>query len=318
MMLVTMPRRLALALVALVVHAAAADPDPRKQAAALFEEGLAARSKDPAKACALFEKSYALDATAPGTALNVADCAERDGHLRRAAELFAAAATAFGRIKDPREKYARERGEAVAKRVATIILVLPEPTGAAVTIGGRVVATAAEIHEQVDPGEVAIEVTAPGRVTFVKSATLREGATETIEARLAVIAKPDAPPPPPPPPAALAQRSRSRVHLAWGLGAGAGAGIVATSVIAIVAKRDYDRAATGPGCTPSPFVCSPAAAADIDHARSVAKVGTVVGLASAALLVGMGVVYFTAPKEQLVVAPTASSTTVGLVLGRRF
>src|SRR5687768_2817074 len=78
----------AIATVLAVTGIAVAEPTGATEASAIFQEGRElARQGRVAEACQLFAKSYELD-PALGTALNLADCLERQGQLRRAWELF--------------------------------------------------------------------------------------------------------------------------------------------------------------------------------------------------------------------------------------
>ena len=87
---------------------AAAEPDEedRAEAARLFQEGRELdESGEIERACKKFEKSYALD-PAPGTALNLAVCAEEQKEWRRAWELYDTAANIFVSRSDSRARFA--------------------------------------------------------------------------------------------------------------------------------------------------------------------------------------------------------------------
>ena len=77
--------------IAIVVAAAATafaePPDPTESSQIFQEARELAKAGKYDEACALFARSYGLD-PAPGTAVNLADCLERQGHIRRAWALF--------------------------------------------------------------------------------------------------------------------------------------------------------------------------------------------------------------------------------------
>ncbi len=172
------------------------DPDAKREAARLFEEGrvLATGQAKFAAACDRFAQSLELD-HAPGTELNLGDCHEHLGHLARAWRWFDDAAAAFDRLHDgERAAYARARADALAPRLAAVTLQLREAAvaGLMVTIAGRHISPAPEIHELVDPGKIAVHVEGPGLVAFDRTAVVDAGTTTTLQVELAPI---EVPPP---------------------------------------------------------------------------------------------------------------------------
>src|SRR5258706_9587445 len=115
----------ALAIVALTVSARADDNSAR--ATKLFEEGRAlAKAGKLDEACHKFEESLALDALT-GTQVNLADCFEKTGKLRRAWREFDAAATESLRTGNAtRADFARKRATALEPRLATVVLHVAE------------------------------------------------------------------------------------------------------------------------------------------------------------------------------------------------
>jgi tetratricopeptide (TPR) repeat protein len=110
-----MGHRTALAILAWLAPAAAlaedaSTRDPAVRATKLFDEARALLAQGKiAEACPVFEQSYALE-PAPGTGLNVADCAERAGDVARARKLYEDAARAFDKAgKTNRANFARNR-----------------------------------------------------------------------------------------------------------------------------------------------------------------------------------------------------------------
>lgn len=305
----------ALACVLLVTSVARAETskDSKKKAIALWEEGKAfEKAGNFVNACAKYAEGITTDPEANGIMLNVADCDERNGHPFAAYRHFEAAAKSFEAANDPRSKYARDRMAAVAPKIPTLVIRMPDlPPGTIVKIGNDKPPVAREIKKQMDPGVVDVLVTAPGRKTFQERATLVAGATAKVTVTLELV---DGEKPVP----VVTLRDPRRVRLALYLAIGGGAGVVTTAVFGAIANHDYNAAAHGPECTQMPFACTSAGLSKISHARTLAAVATGFGIVSAFALGAAGVLYFTAPRERITVAPTVSPTTVGLVVVQPF
>jgi tetratricopeptide (TPR) repeat protein len=308
----------------------------------LFEEGLAlqAANKFP-DACAKFQKSYDVDTRegrpAPGTRLNLGDCAEREGQLRKAWLLFDTAAQEYDRrakaaegilAKDPNsadgkqaleranagKRLARERADALSPKLAKVVVRIVEPTidGYSVRIGDRAVSPAAEIVELLDAGNVQITASAPGREPFTTNAKAESGKQVVVEIpALRVIGggKPDKSG------GVAGVRNKKRVRIAYGLGGGGLVLLGVSTVIGLGAKSKYDDAKAMcpafPECPPGPF-------SDIESAGSRADLATVLGIGGIGLVAAGAVVYFTAPREGVVVTPTASPGGGGVMVRGRF
>jgi hypothetical protein len=305
----------ALTWVLLVTSVAAAEPpkDRKKKASELWELGKAAeKGGDFAKACAKFREGAATDPEAFGILLNVADCDERDGHPLAAFKHFEDAAKGFEAANDERSKYARERMAAVTTKIPVLLIRMPDlPPGTIVKIGDDKPPVAREIRTQLDPGAVDVLVTAPGRKTFEDRATLVAGATAKITVTLDPVEREK-------PPLIVTERSPRRVRLALWTAVGGGAALVTSAVLGLVANHDYNAAAHGPECTQTPFACTPGGLSKISHARNIAAVATGFGIASALALGAAGVLYYTAPRERVMVAPAVSPNAVGLVVEHSF
>ena len=315
-------RRLLLLAIAVVATTARAD-DAKQRGARLFEEGrTAAREGNYAEACARFEQSYELD-PADGTELNLGDCHEHLGHLAEAWRHFERAATAFDRAHDDRARFARDRAAALLPRLGQIRI--EHAGGLRVTIAGRAEAPAAEITEHVDPGSVEVRINAE-----VRHVSVAAGATTTIDLRPAL------PPPPPPhePPAApaapaviatatttpIGPRERSRVLASYALWGGGAIALGTAVVLGLSARSDYTHEISSGACATQNgrLVCSSAGYAQIHHALTLADVGTGFGIAGLALGAAGAVLYITAPREHLVVTPTGTSTSAGIVVSGSF
>lgn len=298
--------------------ATAAAQGPSEESTKLFEEGRAlAKDGKYEEACAKFEKSLALD-RAPGTLLNYGDCHEHLGHLGLAWRLYDEAARASDKEKNAdRAKYARERAQALVPKTSTVVVRLAQKDVATVslTINGEAAQPAAEVREVVDPGDVTVEVNAPGFAGYKK--------TERGEAGLKLVF--DVPP--------LAatggggeggvvigttERRHSRVVAAYTLGGVGAASLVTGIIIGLTARSRYNAEFDNGNCVKgSPPMCIPTGRDNQNDAIALANIGTVFGVGGLALLAGGAVVFLTAPRD-VVVIPTATAQAGGLAVVGRF
>jgi hypothetical protein len=290
-------------------------PDQALQAKTLFDEGR--KLADAAKwqeACDTFARSYALD-PAIGTELNIGDCQEHLGHLAIAWHMFDDAAK---KDSDPdRVKYAHGRAATLAPKLAAVMIKLPDPgaVGLVVKVAGSPVPPAAEITTMVDPGDVAIEVTAPGRAADTR--TIHASAGQTLAVDFGAAAS--APPPSETVSATPSKEHRlhSRVVIAETITAVGGAGVVTGVVLGLVARSKYNGAFPSHCMNTDKPICDPAGLSTTTSAITLANVGTVFAIAGVGAMIAGGVVYFTAPKE-IVVTPTASGQGGGISISGTF
>jgi tetratricopeptide (TPR) repeat protein len=284
------------------------------EASAAFQRG-----RDLAKlgryteACVEFGKSYELD-PALGTAVNLADCLERQGQLYRAWELFDLVARSSPSVQS-RARLARARADALAARFATVIVTLRDPTarGLAVRIGEHAVTPAPQIRDLVEPRDVEIVATVPGRPAFRTTLRATAGATVTVD--VPALAAPAEPPAPGEP-----RRRRSFVYLAGGLGAAGALGLGASLIVGLGARSDY-RAALGRECLPVNTLDEAGfrmCRARVDHAGTRADHATELAVAGGVLAAAAAAVYLTAPREALQLTPVATGRELGLGVAGRF
>jgi len=306
-----MVRVLVAALVVGLARIAAADTE----SATLFEEGRElAKDGKYDEACAKFARSLELD-RAPGTLLNYADCHEHLGHLAQAWRLFDEAARASDTENNPeRAKFARDRAQALVPKTSTIVVKLAaaDTPGLAVSIAGRSAKPAPEIREVVDPGEVTIEVTATNLQPFTK--------TERAEAGLKIVV--DVPALAEPHEAGsgtTTERRHSRVIASYAMGGLGAASLVTAALLSISAKNKYDAEFDNMNCMKSGGVslCNDEGLQNQSDAITRANIGTGFAVASVVLLAAGTVVYFTAPRDTVVI-PTASAGSGGLAVVGRF
>jgi tetratricopeptide (TPR) repeat protein len=303
-----------LRLVAIVaVMAGIAVAQPATEGAKLFEEGRElAKQNKYAEALTKFEQSYALD-NGVGTELNLADTHEHLGHFAAAWRMFDEAAQ---RSADTpaKQKFARERADAIVGKLAIAVVNLPEPDapGLSITIEGRAVKASKTITERVDPGQIAVHVATPARALFDATKSAAAGATVIFDVPTPAVAFPETGHRDDETPHAI--RRRSRVYLAYGIG---GAGVVAFGAsIAMGFKARSDSQAAKCPNQPDGY-CGLEGRQQANDAVALADLGTIVGTVGIVALAAGVVIYVTAPKD-LVVAPMASNQTAGVAISGRF
>ena len=310
------------ALVVLVVLAASAGAQPSPEATKLFEEGRdLAKQQKWAEACERFEKSLALD-PAPGTKLNLGDCLERQGKARAGWLVFEEAAADFDRNGDARAKFAHDRAAAAAAKLGTVVIRLSEASlpGLTVRVGDRDAAPRPEMVERVDPGSLFVSVAATDKQVFVEEVVAVAGKTAIVNVPELKDATRD-PGPAPVTPVPPANGRRTRVRIAIALGVGGALALAGSGYLALSAKSQYDDAFDDHECfaTEGGNFCTDAGLDAIDSAGSKADLATGFAIAGVALAAVGVIVYVTAPKERgVTVAPTATSSSAGLVLGGTF
>jgi hypothetical protein len=162
------------------VHAGSAEAE------AAFRDGRkAVQAGDWAIACVRFADSERLE-PAPGTLLNLADCEEHTGHLVSAHEHFGVAASGFPR-GDTRRTLALAREAQLDKRIVRLTLRLaPSAPSDAVVHKADTIVPSSSLGSPilVDPGGLALVVTAPGRVDRTYTLSLHDGdqVEQTLEA----------------------------------------------------------------------------------------------------------------------------------------
>jgi len=306
-------RGCAIAVVLALTASAAAEPAPGDRldgtgdAGALFVRGRELKTAGRlAEACELFDRSYQLD-PAPGTGLNLADCFELRGQLRRAWELFDRVA------RDPangasRVQLARKRAEALTAKLATVIVTLHDPRAAGLTIqlGDRALVPAPEIRVVVEPGDVELVATRPGQPAF--TAALRAVAGATVAVDVPALRAP-------------APGGRRRLgYLTGGLAAAGTIGLGVSLGFALAAvSANHDAFRHGCAQAPAGVVCTGADGPRLIHlAGTRADLATGFAIGGAALVGAAAVVLVTAPRDTVRVAPITGDGALGLGMVGRF
>jgi hypothetical protein len=155
------------------------------------------------EACAKFADSQRLD-PAMGTLMHLADCNEKAGKLATAwSEFTDVAALAQKAGQADREKFAREHAAALAGKLQKFVIDLPNPPDGVAIKLDSVTLPAGVIGSEIplDPGDHALEVTAPGKKTFTQKVNLGS-ATSATHVAVALENDPGAAATPPPAPSA--------------------------------------------------------------------------------------------------------------------
>lgn len=297
----------------LVATSALAEPSPQTDADRLFDEGRAlAAAGDFAAACTKFAESLELDHSL-GTMLNLADCHEKQDHLREAWRLFTAVALESARSADTkRTTYARERATSVAAKLVTIVIQVERPMiGMSITVADRPVEPSMQIIDLVEPGATEIRASVPRHPPFTKTVDGVAGATVHVTI------------PPFEEPAETTtryERQRGRVYLAIGLGVGSVVVGGTAFGFALKGRSDYNTVADGDHCdrVGGGIRCDAVGTAAIHDAQRLANIGTIGAITGGALGIAAIVVFATAPMNAIEVAPTVTRDRVGLVFSRSF
>jgi hypothetical protein len=267
----------------------------KKQADAAFDEGRElfeqGRFKD---ACDKFELSMQLDPS-PGTLLNLGNCYEPQGDLLRALSTFEQALSDAQHAPDKKRRQvwsdaAKERIASLGKRIPELSIDGAEP-GSQVLLDGKPFEHLGESSRQ-NPGHHQIEVTAPGKRTYIKAIELPEAQRVGIhlpplerEALRAPESVPAAVPlTNPPVEATAARRFGIWPYVAGGTGAALIGTSVVTGLMASSKASQLKKECDGKACDPS--------LKSVQESAASLAVATDVLWISGALILGAGVTLF--------------------------
>lgn len=168
----------------------------RAAAQVLFDQGKDLMKKnDIAAACAKFEESQRLDPRI-ATQFKLADCLEKQGRTASAWTNFVdvAASTKAAGQKD-REAVARQRAQGLERRLSRLTVEVGAPVeGLTVTRDGVAIGSALwGTATPVDPGQHTIEASAPGKLPWQATVTVK-AASDQVKVKIPVLD--DAPAPP--------------------------------------------------------------------------------------------------------------------------
>jgi hypothetical protein len=297
--------------------------EPNPEASRLFEEARALLEQGrAAEACARFAQSYELE-HAPGTMLNLGECAERAGELGRAWSLYDEAAREYEQQnRASSARFARGRADALAPKLAVVIVRVAEPglAGLGIRLGDREVAPAAQIIVRRDPGALAVSARAPGREPYTASVTGEAGQTVTVEV------------PALRPERAGAAEERPPGRTGWRIAFWASAGVIVLGGASWIYGWSEVRDAEETVCTAPGSTCNPADVPDdvkIAANRRGERGQTITLVAVVAAAVGVGAAGVTFYKGYLAgrgdrarsrtrVAPVVTPSGLGIAVAGRF
>jgi hypothetical protein len=334
---------LALAFAAILMTprwAGAQEASEQAAAQALFDEGMRLFGEAKfAESCSKFEASLAL-VDGMGTRGKLAECYEKVGRTASAWAAYREVAVLAKRAgQSQRERIANERAARLQASLAYLTIVVPGESrveglqvlqnGVPLNVGafGTAIAT--------DPGTQTIELRADGYREQTLRVELGKSETRTVEIprleALPLEVPPESGPeelerkpmiPEPEPVPAAKATSTLRIVGISSVAVGASA-ILASAILGIKAKSDYDAAFDDGSCN-ADNTCTPAGLTTIDDARGLANIATVAALAGT-VLVGAGAYLWlrtpgaaTDEVQSVTVAPTANAESLGLSLTGRF
>jgi hypothetical protein len=304
--------------IGLSVTAARAD-DAGAQAQVLFDEGKRLMdAEDYVAACPKLAESQRLD-PGNGTLARLATCHEKQGRTATAWSEFAELVTSAQRAGQPdRERFGRQRIAVLEPRLSRLTIIVPADVattpGLVVQRDAIAVGDAAwGVGIPVDPGDHAIEASAPGKQAWSTHVVIGAAADSkhvTVPALAAVEAPPmpaasaEAPPATPPPAEAGPHSGAWSSQKTWGLVVGA-AGIVGLGVGSYFGVQAMSGSSHAKQQCPDAACPAPSAIQQNEDAKTdarIADVGFAVGIGA---VVGGSLLYFLAPSSAgLHVAPT--------------
>ncbi|MCW5801234.1 MAG: hypothetical protein KIT31_02385 [Deltaproteobacteria bacterium] len=257
----------------------------------LFQRGLALRATDPVAACKLFEEAHALNPHATGILLNAALCDEKAGRIASAAEKFDEAAKrareqnlSCNDCAKPELESAEAYRDKLLPDLPHVRIVLTEPLpDLRIVVDGKVVPTKIATYDlRVDPGARTIEVSAPGRVTYRTTPTIkvRERRDIVIPALARSVVR-------------SSKKAIGKIALIGG-----GATVAASVLVGYYASRKYDEPFDLGLCDRATLDCNDRGDGKIKTARTIGNVGTAVGIVGLVAIGVGGYLYLTAPRAR--------------------
>lgn len=267
-----------------------------------------------AEACPKLQESNRLD-PGIGTQFHLADCYEQSGRVASAwAAFLEVASQARASGQDDREKAATNRAEKLHARLPRLVVNVPEPSktpGLEIRRNGMLVGSAQwGSPVAVDPGEVELTATAPGKQTLRQTLRLEEGKTASYNlpalAQGEGVAAPATETPPPAPPVEDAPKAAptseppheavhatSHKNVGWVVAlAGVGAvGFGISTTFAILAKSKANESKADCPDPNKPNSCGLPGVTARNNAIEKGNVATIAAVAGGAALAGAGLVW---------------------------
>jgi hypothetical protein len=286
--------------------------DDIERADEMFRKARDLLATDPAKACAMFDEAHTLNPHSEGILVNLAQCDENEGRVASAvANYKEAARMARERNHSCDEQCAKKYIEAAEHKIALLVGDVPHLTvtfaepmkDARVLVAGKVVASLERIA--VDPGDITLVVSAPGRVSYETHVEVRKHEDRSFEI---------------PKLARSVDTSRALIGKSV-IGVGAAA-LVGGVVLGVLAKKRYDEQFNSHACNPMTLVCTPEGDQQVKSARTLGTAGTVVGIVGLAAIGTGAVLWLTSPKAptepRVSLVPQVGTDALGVVAVGRF
>jgi len=317
-------------------------PEEKATAEAVFEEGMRLiKQGNFAAACPKFEMSQRVE-PAVGTMLYLAECYEKTNRTASSWAMFREAASlaeTSGQVE--RMKTAQARAARLEPRLAWLTVDVSKEAlvpGLQIRRNGALLAPELSGTESpVDPGEVQVEASAPGRVTYatkvkvaakghvsVSIPALQAAPDATPVATVApVVAHSESAPPPAgtppsastqPSPAPAPAKAEHASPLPWIVG---GVGVAALGVGTYFGLRAISNADKARDLCPNGDCNDPAGKTAADDAHTQATISNVSFVLGAAAVATGVVLYFTLPTKtstRVGMVPMADPSTLGLAL----
>ena len=297
-----------------VPRGAAADPTPLppsdadfKAAEALFDEARALLDAGKLnEACERFDESLAKNPNAVGTLINVAKCQARLGKIASAVATFTSARDHAREAHDePYIAAAQENIDRLAPFVPHLSLAFADRAAdLVITVDDRAVALSASADVPLDPGAHDLAVKEPGHKPYREHFTIgkKDRLTKTVPAL----------------------DSLSSFPTGMVVTAGGGAVLVTGVVLGLIARSHYNSTKSGAECDGDIHTCTPQGVDDINSARSLGTVGTILGIGGIAIAGVGGYLWYSARMQSerddaaIAVLPIVGSDQVGIAAAGHF
>lgn len=298
-------------LVSLIAATAPAFADDMKLADEKYFAGRNLEKTDHAGACRLYRESIALNPNAIGVKLQVALCLESEGKIATAIHDFTDVRNQ-ARESSSEEfiKIAEDELKKLEPRAPHVSIALSETysADAKLLVANKIVDFATASDVLVDPGEVSIVVSAPGRVSFTNKITIAEGEHKAVAVPKLGY------------PVTACRWCRALGKSAVAVG---GLSFAAGVVIGLVSHSRWNKATEGCTKNGNDLVCDTAQIERVNSARSLGDVGSVFGIAGGVLAVGGAALWFFSPKpeedsQHVSIVPVLTPDQAGLAAVGRF
>lgn len=269
------------------------------------------KNGDSKGACALFEESLVLNPNAIGTILNVAACAEDAGKI-------ATAIHEFSDVRDrAREQNAPEYLSVAEEHLAKLVPRAPHlaiavsesyTAEAKLLVANKVVDFTTASDVIVDPGEVPVVLSAPGRVAYTTRITIAEGEHKALAVPKLGY------------PVTACKWCRTLGKSAVAVG---GVSLAAGIVIGVISHSRWNDATASCTHKGEDIVCDASQIERVNSARSLGDYGSAFGIAGGVLAVGGAALWLFSPKHEedtsrLSVVPVVTPDQAGLAAVGRF